>query len=159
LKQSSDGGYGIIRHRVNEQQRKAAEYHDKKYKAQSTVIKVGDWVRIKLPAIQHKLARPYSSPAKVIKVNATTVWLADGKRWNMRRVLKVTPPGEQSGQHIRTMPLKTSQHNQQANTDSNDEQDGPTFSFTSASTIPEPVAPRRSTRIRAQRDFGPALRY
>jgi hypothetical protein len=59
----------------------------RRHRAKTPHIKPGDFVRIKLPVVSHKLAPRYSEPRAVVKAAGNTVWLQNGQRWNVRRCL------------------------------------------------------------------------
>ena len=134
-----------VKSKVSFAQSRMSADHDRRYRAKSPQIKSGDFVRIKLPIVSHKLAPRYSEPRAVVKAAGNTVWLQNGQRWNVRRcllhrpVLKQPPPKMTSSVQV---PL------------SGDED------------VPVPVCMRvpqqqlrRSQRMRRPRDMGPAIVY
>jgi hypothetical protein len=156
-----------IEKRVRWQQAKMKEQHDSRTRAKPPTIKAGDYVRIRLPTQQHKLAMAYSDPFQVKRVAGNTVWLSNGKRWNLRRCLPHKSAVKVKSSAI-SEPLATVPAPSPAVDEDEDEAEGPTFDFTVGPTTnnnmnanrPEPpVGPRRSTRQRKQRDFSPFIRY
>ena len=138
-----------VKSKVSFAQSRMSADHDRRYRAKSPLIKSGDFVRIKLPIVPHKLAPRYSEPRTVVKAAGNTVWLQNGQRWNVRRcllhrsVLKQPPPEMTSlvGPSVQA-PL------------CGDED------------VPVPVCMRvpqqqlrRSQRMRRPRDMGPAIVY
>ena len=87
-----------VKSKVSFAQSRMSADHDRRYRAKSPLIKPGDFIRIKLPIVSHKLAPRYSEPRAVVKAAGNTVWLQNGHRWNVRRcllhrsVLKQPPP-------------------------------------------------------------------
>jgi hypothetical protein len=77
-----------IKQRVQYQQKKMAEYHDRRTRATPTKMQPGDEVRILLPRRSHKLAASYSEPRLVDRVSRNTVRLRNGQRWNLRRCIR-----------------------------------------------------------------------
>ena len=114
----------------------------------TSVIKAGDYVRIRLPTREHKLSPVYSEPRLVARANDTTVWLANGQRWNRRRCLIHRPLLKSQSKNIE-------EQHQGEHCDFYESDDIDTTQF----TFPAGPQLRRSTRQRRARDFGPFIRY
>ena len=69
--------------------KKIRDYYNKKFKVTPHKIKVGDYVRIKLPMKQHTMDRTYSEPLKVIHIHRDICTL-DNKRWHSNRLILVS---------------------------------------------------------------------
>jgi hypothetical protein len=157
-----------VRKRVEVKQAEMTRRHDERVHAKASTIKPGDEVRIRLPRQSHKLANRYSEPRKVVQSSRHTVWLENGQRWNVRRCLlhrsSVSATQSTDSSRVTADPSPA-----QSGTDSDEE--GPTFSFAvrpptllngpsgQSSASPRPPGPRRSSRVRKQRDFGPVVRH
>ena len=149
-----------------------ADYHDRRKHARPTQIKAGDQVRILLPVRAHKLAPKYSELHRVVRASNNTVWLENGQRWNVRRLLlhrlslnqSPTPPSSP----LPVQPTVTSSRDIQIESDV-DEQ-SPTFTFPRRQQQrtqrhghqqqqPQPQPLRRSQRQPKPRDFGPFVSH
>jgi hypothetical protein len=155
----------VIAARVRFKQQLSADYHDRKFRAKLSSVKAGDLVRIKLPTRSHKLAPTYSEPRRVSKANETTVWLENGQRWSLRRCLLHRSSLRATEQS--TAPMTSSSDAASSIDDSDpaadaDESQGPVFTFrlpTSPQAQGQVQEPRRSARVRKQRDFGPVVSH
>jgi transposase InsO family protein len=76
-----------IKKRVQFKQDQMASRHDARQKARPLELSSGDFVRIKLPRSEHKLAPSFSEPREVKRANGRTVWLKNGQRWSVRRCI------------------------------------------------------------------------
>lgn len=152
-----------VKRRVQFKQAEMADRHNARFHAVQPTFKPGDWVRIKLPTRPHKLAPVFSEPYEVVKAAGNTIWLRDGRRWNVRRCiryrssLKAAPTVPPTAPSVRDTEVQPSCFD-------DDEPDSATFAF----PVDGPRAaaqgqglggPRRSTRIRHPRDFGPVIRH
>jgi RNase H-like domain found in reverse transcriptase/Reverse transcriptase (RNA-dependent DNA polymerase)/Integrase zinc binding domain/Integrase core domain len=149
-----------IASRVQQRQQKMATEHNTKRRATTPTFAAGDYVRIQLPTRPHKLANTFSEPHRVARAKGNTVWLDNGQRWNVRRLIK----HEQRPKLSATASSdKSVRQNSSCHAQSYDEEtslnDGPTFTFAATPDIIQPIGPRRSNRIRRQRDFGPFVKY
>jgi hypothetical protein len=150
-----------IKRRVLFKQEAMAEQHDRRFHAAQPQFRAGDWIRVKLPTREHKLVPVFSEPFEVTRAAGNTVWLKNGKRWNVRRCirhrssLKPTTPRPVTPS-VALLPQSTA--NEQ-------EDDLATFSFqmgepaAAAAAAAEQNGPRRSARVRRPRDFGPVVRH
>jgi RNase H-like domain found in reverse transcriptase/Integrase zinc binding domain/Integrase core domain/Reverse transcriptase (RNA-dependent DNA polymerase) len=84
---SSNSVHEDVARRVRFAQSVMKNIHDVRKRTKASVFKPGDFIRIKLPTVAHKLAPVYSEPVGVTRVQGNTVWTADGKRWNLRRCI------------------------------------------------------------------------
>ena len=163
-----------VRKRVRIGQAKMADYHDRRKHARPTQIKAGDQVRILLPVRAHKLAPKYSDLHRVVRASNNTVWLENGQRWNVRRLLLRRSSSKQSptlpSSPLPVQPTVTSSRDIQIESDV-DEQ-SPTFTFPSrqqqqqrtqrqghTQQQPHPQQLRRSQRQPKPRDFGPVISH
>jgi hypothetical protein len=148
-----------LANRVQRQQQKMALNHDSRRRAKQPAFSAGDYVRIKLPTRPHKLANSYSEPCRVDRAKGNTVWLDNGQRWNVRRLIKHLPgtTTEQPTSRSNNCPKRTDAQ------PSDEDSDGPTFTFGTDGRPPraaQGTGLRRSVRVRRQRDFGPNfIRY
>ena len=154
LQQSSQSE---LRARVEAKQQTMAQQHDRRTGAIPSTIRPGDSVRILLPKTAHKLAQIYSEPRSVVKVRGNTVWLQDGKAWNIRRCLlhrlliNRSSKDQTASATGRANPSSTPDTGESNTGD--DADDAPAFGF----NPPPPGAPpepRRSSRHHRPRDFG-----
>jgi hypothetical protein len=153
----------VIKRRVEFKQEAMAKRHDQKFHAAQPQFKAGEWIRVKLPTRAHKLAPVFSEPFEIAKAAGNTVWLTNGKRWNVRRCIRHKSAMTSSTQH----PIAASSAAAAAAATPliNDEEneDSATFGFSFGS--PEVTTgsgqngPRRSGRIRRPRDFGPVIQH
>jgi len=77
-----------VKARVQFQQLRMSEQHDRRYRAKFPTIQAGDMVRIRLPRRKHTLALVFYEPLAVSKAAGNTNWLTNGQRWNVRRCLR-----------------------------------------------------------------------
>lgn len=77
----------VVAARVKFAQEKMAAHYGQHRHAKPGTVRAGDQVRIQLPVRAHKLASKYSEPMVVQKAIGNTVWLENGQKWNLRRVL------------------------------------------------------------------------
>jgi hypothetical protein len=126
--------------------------HDRRHRAKTPHIKSGDFVRIKLPTVSHKLAPRYSEPRAVVKAAGNTVWLQNGQQRNVRRcllhrsTLKQPAPGMASAiKPPKQEPLSM-------------EEEGP---ITVCMRVPQQQLQqvRRSQRMRRPMDFRPVISH
>jgi hypothetical protein len=154
--QIQDGG--SLRQRVEQKQRKMKQRHDRKFRARQTIIEPGDLVRIMLPRRSHKLAAKYSNPFPVGRVSGNTVYLVDGRRWNLRRCIRhQAAKDSESSQAAPSADMSSESESEEA-------EDSPQFLLPAVDqpavpVLAAPVAVRRSTRVRRQVDFGPVLKH
>ena len=149
-----------IKDRVKFKQEAMADRHDRKFHAAQTQFKAGEWVRVKLPTRAHKSAPVFSEPFKIAKAAGNTVWLTNGKRWNVRRCIRhrsamtsSTPQPVAVSPAAATPPITTE----------DEEADSATFGFSfdrpAVTVAAGQNGPRRSGRIRRPIDFGPYNLY
>jgi hypothetical protein len=158
-----------VQKRVKFCQNKMAEYHDQKHHVKSLTVKPGDWVRIRLPDVPHKLAPVYSEPREVLKANDRTVWLTNGQRWNARRCIRHRSSLRQrQKQEVTSSDHRVDERRPQASSaiehSDSSEPEVLTFSFPPADRIRyngqnQNLELRRSNRKRTQRDFGPVISH
>lgn len=167
-----------VEKRVRFQQQRAAQAHDRRTRATPTPLAAGDWIRIRLPRRNHKLAPTYSEPFEIARVNGNCVILCNGQRWNLRRCLRHrtsmrSPSVDRAQSDVQRTP--SAQHPPPLEViDSDDVAEFifPAWSTVSStspadttnSTQPQPVSadhliPRRSNRVCRPRDFGPFVKY
>jgi transposase InsO family protein len=81
-----------VQARVQSAQNTSKAYADHTRHAKPVNIRVGDFVRTLRPFRKHKLDAKWSAPKEVVRVNNTTLTLADGRSWNVRKcILHVAP--------------------------------------------------------------------
>jgi transposase InsO family protein len=151
-----------VERRVRFAQQLMKDRHDRRVHAKQTRIAAGDSIRVRLPSPGHKLAPVYSDPVQVTRSQGNTVWTADGKRWNVRRCIRV-----QSAMRRRNIENNTSvvpdapaSHPDDADTTA------PTGEPIACSSdldtngfAPAPSDVRRSSRARRSTDFGPFVLF
>ena len=145
-----------LRKSVSFQQTRMSTYHDRRKHARPTEVKAGDYVRILLPQRKHKLFRSFSDPVLVTRVKGNMVYVNNGQRWNLRRCVKHHPLLKSSNTSV--APLDCNDQLSVADAES----DCPTFNFAVSQSVPlesHVTVPRRSTRVRTQRDLGPVIRF
>ena len=155
-----------IERRVRFAQQLMKDRHDQRVHAKPTQIVAGDSVRIRLPSTGHKLAPVYTDPVLVTKSQGNTVWTADGKRWNVRRCIRVQSSMRQQQSVDGSASVVPSDTSTQRNANHSDytEPSDNTIAFNSSldTTGFAPVAPpdlRRSSRARRSTDFGPFVLF
>ena len=138
--------------KVNFAESRMSADHDRRHRAKTPHIKSGDFVRIKLPTVSHKLAPRYSEPRAVVKAVGNTVWLQNGQRWNVRRCLLRRSTLKQPA------PGMTSAIKPPVQEPSSMEEEGP---ITVYMRVPQqqPQQVRRSQRLRRPMDFGPVISH
>jgi hypothetical protein len=177
---SASAARQTVERRVEFNQKRMADQHDKRQNAKQPRFKAGDVIRVKLPNRPHKLSPAYSEPFPVVRAAGNTVWLANGQRWNVRRCILVRPTRRPSSPPV-PPPSADGTGSTTANDDIDDD-DGAQFVFRLPSADnrptptprlppapplqPAPIAthagnnlPRRSTRHRVQREFGPVVSH
>ena len=161
---SSPPEHPVVATKVKFAQEKMAAHYDQKHRVKAGTVKAGDKVRILLPVRAHKLAPKFSEPITVKKAVENTVWLENGQKWNLRRILlhKSSLRSETSSAAATTPP--SSECPVPEPIDDDDEE--PHFPFPLAAPMPAnrglavaapaPVVPVRcSTRMRRPNVFGP----
>lgn len=130
-----------IRQRVQFKQHAVQQYTDAKRHARLCAVRAGDYVRIRLPTVPHKLAPVWSEPMLVKTVRGSSIELVNGQRWNSsscllhRPVLRSSSPGSASlgvqgvGPWVRV------------EEDDDDEDAGIVYEWTSPVTVPAAVPP------------------
>jgi hypothetical protein len=148
-----------IKRRVWFKQEAMADRHDRRYHTVKPQFEVGDWIRVKLPTRAHKLAPVFSEPFEIAKAAGNTVWLTNGKRWNVRRCIKyrssVKSPTPVAAPSV-AAPTQSTVNEE------DDDVASATFSFpveVPVAVAAEQNGPRRSARNRRPRDLGPVIRY
>ncbi len=143
-----------VRSKVSFAQNRMSADHDRRHRAKASIIKPGDFVRIRLPVVPHKLAPRYSEPRAVVKAAGNTVWLQNGQRWNLRRCLLHRSVLKQS------TPATTSSVEPPDHASSSSDEDSP---MPVCLRVPQqqqqPQQARRSQRMRRPRDFGPVIAH
>jgi hypothetical protein len=155
-----------IKRRVRFAQQLMKDRHDQRVHAKRTQIVAGDSIRVRLPSPGHKLAPVYSDPVRVTKAQGNTVWTTDGKRWNVRRCIKVQSAMRQrrneDDRANSVVPSGTSSQ-RAADDGDNTEPSGDTITFNSGPDAndfaPAPPDLRRSSRARRSTDFGPFVLF
>ena len=143
-----------VRSKVSFAQSRMSADHDRRHRSKSPLIKLGDFVRIRLPIVSHKLAPRYSEPRAVVKAAGNTVWLQNGQRWNVRRcllhrsVLKQPAPEMMSSVKLSVQAPSSS-----------DEDVPMPVCMRVPQQQQQPQQLRRSQRMRRPRDFGPAIAH
>lgn len=162
-----------VEKRVQFQQQRAAQAHDRRTRATLSPLSAGDWVRIRLPRRSHKLAPTYSEPLEVARVSGNCVVLCNGQRWNLRRCLRHrTSMRSQSADHAQLGEQPPTLQPQLPHDSELD--DAAEFTFPAQSALPAAAAAhatqpstvaadrpilRRSHRVSRPRDFGPFVKY
>lgn len=138
-----------VKSKVTFAQSRMSADHDRRHRAKTPNIKCGDFVRIKLPIVSHKLAPRYSEPRAVVKAAGNTVWLQNGQRWNVRRCLlhRSTLKQPASGMTSSVKPSMPA-------SSSEDEEDP----IPVIMRVPQQQV-RRSQRVCRPRDFGPVISH
>ena len=141
-----------VQGKVSFAQSRMSADHDRRHRAKTPLIKSGDFVRIKLPIVSHKLAPKYSEPRAVVKAVGNTVWLQNGQRWNVRRCLLYRSILKQPA------PEMTSSAKPPLQVPSSMEEDVP---VPVCMRVPhqQPQQLRRSQRRRRAIDFGPVISH
>ena len=145
-----------VRSKVSFAQSRMSADHDRRHRAKLPLIKSGDFVRIRLPIVSHKLAPRYSEPRAVVKAAGNTVWLQNGQRWNVRRCLLHRSVLKQPA------PEMMSSVKPSVQAPSNSDEDVPMpvcMRVPQQQQQPQPQQLRRSQRMRRPRDFGPAIAH
>jgi hypothetical protein len=138
--------------------------HDQRVHAKPTQIVAGDSVRIRLPAPGHKLAPVYSDPIKVLRTKDNTVWTDDGKRWNVRRCIRVQSAMHQRHVDERRPVVLPVEFSHRVPDDSGDTTPSDDAAPRGEETDVNGGAPashdvRRSSRHRRATDFGPFVLF
>ena len=113
-------------------------YFDKHKAVKITAVRVGDWVRIKLPKGKVNFSK-YGKPVKVIKLFRNAIKTEDYRIWNLNRVAKCKGP------EINVMDGKCSQKGEIKNSHSlvNESKE----SWLTNPDFKEKVVMRKSTRV------------
>ncbi len=173
-----------VAQRVQFKQQAMKSYHDKRTRAKPSSIKPGDFVRIKRPVLEHKLSPAYSEPVEVRRVSGNTVWLVNGKCWNVRRCLLHVPATKPVSQHHQQQQQPASDTASEVPDDDDDVEAPDAFPVVVTRRQPAPpvvqaragqqqqqqhqqtrlVRPqqqqlRRTSRVSKQVDFGPVIRH
>lgn len=72
--------------RVKMHQEKYVSRHNDRLKRVKRVFAVGDWVRTYSMGVQKRGLSKWSLLKRITKVVGNSVWLSDGKKWNVRSV-------------------------------------------------------------------------
>lgn len=87
-----------VRASVAHQQRRIKQKFDLSACAKVPDIQAADWVRVRRPHRDHKLASYWSSPLQVThQLGPVTFLLSDGTRWHASCLCKVPPPAHATG--------------------------------------------------------------
>jgi len=126
-----------VKRRVQLKQEQMSNAHDIKHRAGVTSLSSGDFVRVKLPIKENKLAPTFPEPREVLRTNGRTVWLTNGQRWNMRHCISHSK-GENNTDDMADYPV-------------------PAYTADNAAMMNQPagITIRRSNRPRKAKDFGP----
>ena len=81
-----------VRQRIEHAQKHSKKNADQKRHAQTTAIKIGDFVCTLRLWKKHKLEAKWSAPKEVVHVNGSTLTLADGAKWNVRKCIPYVVP-------------------------------------------------------------------
>ncbi len=77
--------------RVRISQDKTKLYTDTKRHAATPTVRVGDFVRTRIPVRSHKLAPMWSEPQRVVAICGPSVVVENGRRWNIASCLLHRP--------------------------------------------------------------------
>jgi hypothetical protein len=140
--------------------------HDERKHAKASIIKAGG--SNSSATSSQKLASLYSEPRKVVNSSRHTVWLENGPWWNVRGCLLrwLSVSATQSADNLRSTAEPSA-----AISGTGSDEEGTLFSFAvRPHTLPNrpsnqpsepsrPSGPRRSDRVRKQRDFEPVVSH